>query len=115
MHVSLHFNGWGDFPNPNDYTQAKIHAQFEGAFVRENADRDSVAAGVGAYVDCHCTIEERTRALLLMTLANLEPLYQLEKEGGLVKSDKRGIAFVNGRLSAGTQAVGEFIVDAWQA
>src|SRR5215467_12162810 len=26
MHVSVHYNGRGDFPNPNGYTQAKIHA-----------------------------------------------------------------------------------------
>ena len=47
--------------------------------------------------------------------ANVEPLYQLEKEGGFKKGDKRGIIFVNGRLAAGAQAVRDFIVDAWVA
>ena len=116
MHVSVHFNGWGDFPNPNGYTQSKsIHAHFEGAFVRQNADRAAVAAGVASYVDCKCTIEERTRTHLLTTLANIEPLYQLEKEDGFKKGDVRGIAFVDGRLAAGAQMVRDMIVDAWVA
>ena len=62
---------------------AKIHAHFEGAFVRQNADRAAVAAGVGPYAECKCGIEDRTRAHLLATLAQLEPLYALEKDGGL--------------------------------
>jgi hypothetical protein len=115
LHVSVHFNGWGgDFPNPKGFTHSKtIHAHFEGAFVRQNADRLATAAGVGSYIDCKCTIGERTRTLLLMTLANVEPLYQLEKEGAFKRGDKRGIAFVTGRLSAGAQAVRDLIVDAW--
>ncbi len=99
MHVSVHFNGWGDYPNPNDYTQSKsTHAHFEGEFVRHNADRAAVAAGVSGYVDCKCSIEEKTRLLILSSLAQIEPLYQLEKGGGFHKGDPRGIAFVDGRL-----------------
>jgi hypothetical protein len=115
MHVSVHFNGWGDFPNPNGYTQAKIHAHFEGAFVRQNVNRQAVAAGVGAYSACKCSIEDRTWALLRATLAQVQPLYQLEKEGGLRKDDERGIVFATARLSAGVQAVRDMILDAWLA
>jgi hypothetical protein len=116
MHVSVHFNGWGDFPNPNGYTNAKtIHAYFEGAFVRQNANRGAIAAGVGIYAECKCTIEERTRTLLLATLAQLEPLYKLEKEGGFKTGDQRGVAFATARLSAGAQAVRDLIIDAWLA
>ena len=94
MHVSVHFNGWGDYPNPNGYTTSKtIHAHFEGAFVRQNLKRAAVAAGVGPYADCKCSIEERTRTLLLTTLAHVDPFYQLEKEGGFKKGDQRGIDF----------------------
>ena len=115
MHVSVHFNGWGDFSNPNGYTQEKIHAHFEGAFIRQNVDRAAVAAGVASYVDCNRTIEDRTRMLILSSLAQVEPLYQLEKEGGFRKGDQRGVAFATGRLSAGAQAIRDLIVDAWLA
>jgi len=40
LHISLHFNGWGDYANPNGYTNSKkIHAYFEGEFVKRNARR----------------------------------------------------------------------------
>jgi hypothetical protein len=70
LHVSVHFNGWGDFPNPNGYTESKkIHAYFEGEFVKGNLSRQAVAAEVGLYKPCGCTIDEGTRTLLLATLA----------------------------------------------
>ena len=49
MHVSVHFNGWGDYPNQQGYTTSKkLHAYFEGAFVRyENFDTQfKMPAGV---------------------------------------------------------------------
>ena len=53
------------------------------------------------------------RALLLNSLARVEPLYQLEKEGGFAPGDSRGVAFAVERLSAGAQALRDMIVDAW--
>jgi hypothetical protein len=68
---------------------------------------------IGPYKPCDCTIEQETRALLLTSLARLEPLYQLEKEGGFEAGNPRGIAFVEERLWAGAQALRDMIVDAW--
>src|SRR5205085_10755598 len=37
MHVSAHYNGWGNFPNPEGFTMAQtLHAFFEGQFVAAN-------------------------------------------------------------------------------
>src|SRR5215472_7210967 len=114
LHVSIHFNGWGDFPNPNGYTNSKkIHAYFEGEFVKHNLSRAVVAAAVGPYRICNCTIEEEMPALLLNSLSRVEPLYKLEKEGGFKPGDSRGIAFAVERLSAGAQALRDMIVNAW--
>jgi hypothetical protein len=56
----VHFNGWGDFPNPNGYTDSKkIHAYFEGEFVKGNLSQTAVASKVGPYVNCKCSIESR--------------------------------------------------------
>ena len=33
LHVTVHFNGWGDFPHPHGYTTAHGHRPFEPAFV----------------------------------------------------------------------------------
>lgn len=113
LHVSVHFNGWGSYPNPHWYTTKKIHAYFEGEFVKRNLARSSVAAQVVPYAPCSCSIEERTRMLLQFTLAQVEPLYQLEKDGGFRPSDPRGIGFATARLAAGAAALRDLIVDAW--
>jgi hypothetical protein len=76
--------------------------------------RAEVAAQVGPYRACNCSIEERTRALLLASLAEVGPLYALEKDGGLKPGDPRGIAFATARLAAGATAVRDMIVEAWQ-
>jgi hypothetical protein len=114
LHVSVHFNGWGNFPNPNGYTDSKkIHASFEGEFVKRNLSRQAVAAEVGPYETCNCTIEEQIRTLLLASLAQVVPLYMLEKEGGFRRSDPRGVAFAEARLAAGAMALRNMIVEAW--
>jgi len=114
LHVSVHYNGWGDVPNPNGFTDSKkIHAYFEGEFVKGNLSRSAVAAAVGAFEDCKCKIEAQTDALLTATLAQVGPLYALEKEGGFRKGDERGIAFATARLAAGATALRNMIVEAW--
>jgi hypothetical protein len=111
--VSVHYNGWGNHPNPHWYTTKKIHAYFEGEFVRRNLARAPVAAEVGPYRSCGCSIEERSNTLLLASLAQVGPLYALEKEGGFKRGDERGIVFATSRLAAGAQATRDLIVDAW--
>jgi hypothetical protein len=114
LHVSVHFNGWGNFPNPNGYRDSKkIHAYFEGEFVKGNLSRQAIAAEVGPYQSCSCLIEDQIRTLLLASLAQVVPLYTLEKEGGLKRRDPRGIAFAEARLAAGATALRNMIVDAW--
>jgi hypothetical protein len=114
MHVSVHVNGWGSYPNPVGYTDKPIHAYFEGEFVKENIVRSAVAAEVPPWHPCDCSIEEQIKSLLLTSLAQVGPLYALEKDGGFDKGDPRGIAFVTARLAAGATAVRDMIVEAWQ-
>lgn len=115
LHVSVHYAGWGAYPNPNGYSTKDIDATFEGEFVRDNLRRSAVAAEVGPYRPCGCSIEDRTKALLLASLAQVGPLYALEKEGGLERGDPRGVAFATARLATGATAVRDMIVDAWLA
>lgn len=115
MHMSIHFSGWGNHPNPNGYSEKDFHVYFEGEFVKDNVVRAEVAAEVGPYRPCGCSIEEATRKLLLASLAEVGPLYALEKEGGLKKGDRRGITFATAQLAAGATAIRDMIVEAWQA
>ncbi len=115
LHVSVHYNGWGDYPNPNGYTTKKMHAHFEGEFVRDNLSRAKVAAEVRFHLPCNCSIEQQTRALLLSSLAEVGTLYALEKEGGFRRGDPRGAAFATMRLGVGATAARNMIVEAWLA
>lgn len=114
LHVSVHYNGWGDYPNPQQFTMKKIHAYFEGIYVKQNLTREAVAAEVSSYKSCECTIEDRTRALLSASVADVIPLYSLEQEGAFKKGDPRGIAFATKRLATGAAAVRDMIVQAWE-
>ena len=115
LHVTVHFNGWGKFPNPNNYTQEKIHSPFEGAFVHENATAAAVKAALPPYQACGCTIQQATIGYLTATSAKVEPLYQLWAQGGFKDHDPRGTAFVVERLAAGAAALRDMVTDAWNA
>ena len=37
LHVTIHFNGWGsDQPNPQGYSNARLHGPFESDLVQAN-------------------------------------------------------------------------------
>jgi hypothetical protein len=116
LHVSVHFNGWGEYPNPAGYTNSKkIHAYFEGQFVRRNLKRDAVVMALKPWEDCHCSIQDKTRMLLKETLGNVTTLYDVEKIGALRTGDQRGIEFATARLAAGARVARDMIYEAWLA
>ena len=115
LHLSVHYNGWGDYPNPNGYTQARsTHFQFEGPLTLALADEASIKALVPAYKPCECSIETRVVGYLTDTWKQVEPLYQLEKAGGMVETDPRAKTFVRARVAAGATALRDLVVDAWR-
>lgn len=116
LHLSVHYNGWGDYPNPNGYTNSRqTHSQFEGPLAKAVGDQASIQALVPAYKGCDCSIETRVVGYLTDTWKQTEPLYQLEKAGALVATDPRGKAFVQTRIAAGATALRDLVVDAWSA
>lgn len=82
--------------------------------MKRNLSRSAVAAEVGPYQPCGCSIEDKTKALLLASLAQVGPLYALEKDGGFKRGAQRGAAFASERLAAGATAVRDMIVMAWE-
>ncbi len=116
LHVSVHFNGWGDHPNPRGFSQdRRLHARFEGEFVRRTVAWPAVAAAMPAYQRCDCTPAERLRDYLGATLAQVVPLYALEQRGAFQGDGTAdGRAFVTARLAAGASALRDLLVDAWR-
>lgn len=115
LHLSVHYNGWGDYPNPNGYTNARdTHFKFEGPLASALGDAASIKALMPAYKACECSIETRVVGYLTDTWKQTEPLYALEKAGGMVETDPRAKTFVQGRLVAGAAALRDLVTDAWR-
>jgi hypothetical protein len=115
LHVSAHFNGWGEFPNPAGYTTAKVHAPFEGQLVHDGVRPGEVAARMTPVRRCGCSIEARTADYLIETNRRVVPFYEMEKAGGLTPGDPRGIAFATAQLARGASELRDMIVEAWAA
>ncbi|HYE46691.1 MAG TPA: S1/P1 Nuclease [Caulobacter sp.] len=115
LHTSIHYNGWGDYPNPKGYTTERIHGPFEGAFVSRSVTLAGARAVLPPFRDCACSIEERTVAYLLTTNKHTEPLYILWGEGAFKGADPRGVAFATERVAAGGAELRDLIVMAWRA
>jgi hypothetical protein len=115
MHVSVHYNGWGAYPNPRGYTQERVHVPFEGDYVRRNVDAAQVRAAMAPAAPCEAAIEVCTARYLEATAATVEPYYALQKAGGFVGADPRGQAFARQRVAAGAAALRDFVTTAWRA
>ena len=115
LHVSIHFNGWGDFPNPNGYSQAKLHSPFEGDLVRANVNLADVEAKMSPPRAFPGTIDQRIGEYLAATGAQVVPFYEMEKAGGVKPGDPRGPAFATRQIAIGASELRDLIVLAWQA
>ena len=62
LHVTVHYNGWGDYPNPRGFeTATGLHSKFETGFVNTNIKEADVAPLMPPYRDCACTIQQQTQ------------------------------------------------------
>ena len=114
LHVTQHFNGWGPGPNPEGFTQQRIHAAFEGEFVRLNVDAAAVRAAMTPFVDCGCDIVSWTRDELIATNREVAAFYRLQKAKAFVLGDSRGKTFAAARLAAGASALRDAVIYAWR-
>ncbi len=115
LHVSIHYNGWGEGPNPDGFTTQKIHVPLEGPYVLHHLTDKGVRAAMAPYQDCGCPIEVRVARYLALTGQQVRPLYALEKAGGLAEGDPRGPAFMTQRVAAAAAELRDLITDAWTA
>ena len=115
MHVSIHYNGWGDYPNPHNYTQDKIHLPFEGAFVQANVTKAGVKAAMGPSAPCSAPIQACVSSYLSATVTGVEPVYRLWTEGAFARKDPRAVAFTTERVAAGAAALRDLVTKAWAA
>jgi hypothetical protein len=114
MHVSVHYNGWGNYSNPSGYTQDKVHVPFEGAFVREYVTLAAVKAAMTPIRPCR-DIAVCTGDYLAQTAASVIPFYEMQKAGGMAGDHPAGVGFTVQRVAAGASELRDLTVAAWNA
>jgi hypothetical protein len=116
MHVSVHYNGWGEGPNPEGFvTGPGLHAKFESDFVDAHISKAEVAAALRSYQDCGCVLGQRTQAYLTASQKDLLTLYRLEKVGGFDTASPDGKRFAIQRIAEGAAMLRDLVTDAWAA
>lgn len=114
LHDTVHYNGWGDYPNPNNYTQSKqIHSKFETAFVTAHETVDTVMPLIGPYAPNATPILTRIGAYLLKTSGYVPDVYKLEAAGALDAATPQAIAFTAQRLADGARMLRDLVADAY--
>jgi len=114
MHASVHYNGWGNYPNPEGFTQAKVHSPFESGYVHGHITEKEIAAAMPAYRDCRCAIWVRTADYLAASQSDVAQAYRLEKQAGFSKKSAEVDAFVTKQLARGAAELRDMIVDAYR-
>ncbi len=114
LHISVHHNGWGSYPNPHGYTDDKLHAPFEGGFVRDHLTLASVEAAMPPPRPC-TPVATCTIAYLTETYAQVEPLYALWSAGEFTRAGVKAVSFTTARVADGAAELRDMVVAAWRA
>lgn len=122
LHVTVHYNGWGKYPNPNGYTESyKTHALFEGEFVNRFVSESQVEAVLPGTDPLKASNELLSQAAvmheieryLLETGHTVPHLYDIEKAGGFNTGSPQAVQFVASRLAAGAAELRDLTAWAW--
>jgi hypothetical protein len=116
LHVTVHYNGWGDYPNPEGFTREKVHGPWESEFVRANVSGSMVAKALPESKVCDDPIEKCVAAYLKGTFAAVTAFYRLEKTGAFAAQTPSadGIAFTAAQIARGAGELRDLVVKAWQ-
>jgi hypothetical protein len=127
LHTTIHHHGWiGD--NPHHYTTARgFHSWIDGGFFNKTGGADLAALKSKLRPAQLVTINGRTAKpeetfqvgvlYLLEQNKQVEPLYQLDKDGKLSGEGEKGLegkAFLEGQLLRSGQLLGDLWYSAWQ-
>ena len=116
LHLTIHYNGWGDHPNPEGFTTSRqFHGQVD-SWPYGRIDLAALEAGMTEARDCAapCAIRERVPMYLQEGLAQVVPLYRLEQSGAIGGGSDEARAFMTGRLAAGASELRDLITAAWR-
>jgi hypothetical protein len=121
LHITIHYNGWGSYPNPNNFTTDHIHSPFETAFVNKYAKIEDVRAAmpmVKLGIPDHLLTQEEIATLvggyLLETSKRVEPLYKLWGAQAFANGSPEAIKFTDDQLARGASMLRQLIFLAYE-
>ncbi len=115
LHVTTHFNGWGEYDNPGNFLNAKsVHADFEGSYVSKYIQLATVMNNMPQPKVLGCEIEQQTANYLIATNKQVVPFYQLINSHPLSLESREVSQFAISRLAAGAAELRDLIMAAWQ-
>ncbi|MCX6929711.1 MAG: hypothetical protein NT154_41835 [Verrucomicrobia bacterium] len=127
LHTTIHHHGWvGD--NPHNYTTSRgFHSWIDGGFFNKTGGANLIGLKTKLHTAQPVAINGRAAkpeemfqaAIVFLTEQNqqVEPLYQLEKEGRLSGEGDKGLegkAFLEAQLLKSGQLLGNYWVSAWE-
>jgi hypothetical protein len=120
LHITVHYNGWGEYANPKNYTTKHIHSYFESVFVNKYAKIADVRALVPAYTS---TNPDNVSQAALGTMvgsyltgsANAVPqLYDLYASGDFEQGTPAAVHYTDAQLARGATMLRNMIALAWE-
>jgi len=122
LHVTIHYNGWGDYPNPHNYTTNHIHSFFESEFVDKYAKIDAVRALMPAralppadHLLTQDEISVAVGAYLEASAQQVDPLYALYASGAFTSGSKEAVSFTDLQLARGAAMLRDLTALAWES
>jgi hypothetical protein len=122
LHVTVHFNGWGKYPNPQGYSNSPhMHDLFETDFVNRFTTEAAVKNRLsplrfvrGSTLANEQSVLDAVERYLAASNATVPELFQIDKTGGFKTGTRRAKAFVAARLAFGASELRDLIVWAWE-
>ena len=120
LHATVHFNGWGNYPNPHNFTQSHIHSFFESEFVDQYVTPQDIAAQVApstqpmpAHLLSQDEIASLTASYLEGTASAVTPLYEIEAANGFQNGSQTAITFTAKQIARGVAEIRDLSDLAW--
>lgn len=121
LHVSVHYNGWGRYPNPSHFSQSRqTHAEFEDEFVGKYIAARDVVPLVRSPNELTQVPLAAIQSYTAGSAARVVPFYSLKRRGAFALEDAaspvhlEGVRFAAERLAAAATMLDALIDTAWR-
>jgi hypothetical protein len=121
LHVTIHFNGWGKYPNPDGFTESyQTHSFFESTFVNRHVTSGQVRQLMKpstVTAPAALMTQDQTMAnvadYINGSLQAVRPLYVIEKAGGFAQGTPEAVTFTAMQLARGADEMRDLVMLAW--